>query len=116
MITLVSKAVIAASSAAINGLTTTFRDGWRPFITNLKTARLAAKEVKLAGTALDMVLDTRNLAVADLFQDFQKGSAFERALEGTSFRFGVVSLMAPWNATMKQVTGVMVMANMLRRS
>lgn len=98
----------------VYGLTSTFRDGWRPFVTNMKTARLAAREVKLAGTGLDMVLDTRTQAMADLFQDFQRGSVFERALDNASARFGMVSLMAPWNAAHKQMNGVMVMSNVLR--
>lgn len=96
------------------GLTSTFRSGFAPLVRNFKATRIAAKEVKKAGAALDMVLDTRARSIADLFDDWQRGSKFERALEGASSRFGLVSLMAPWNAAMKQFVGTIAMDETLR--
>jgi hypothetical protein len=96
------------------GLTTVLRDGWMPLVHSYSTAKLAMREVKLAGTGLDMVLDTRAHAIADLFDDFSRTTKFERAVEGASARFGLVSLMAPWNATAKQITGVVAMSEILR--
>ncbi|TPM89884.1 hypothetical protein FJ977_35400 [Mesorhizobium sp. B2-1-3A] len=97
-----------------HGLTSTFRDGFIPMVKNFKAFRLAAQEVKDAGTALDMVLDSRAMAMADITDDFGRHSAFERGLASLSTRFGVVSLMAPWNATLKQFTGLLTMTNILR--
>lgn len=97
-----------------HGLTSTFRDGFIPMVKNFKAFRLAAQEVKDAGTALDMVLDSRAMAMADITDDFGRHSGFERGLASLSTRFGVVSLMAPWNATLKQFTGLLTMTNILR--
>ncbi|TPM53314.1 hypothetical protein FJ959_22360 [Mesorhizobium sp. B2-2-4] len=97
-----------------HGLTSTFRDGFIPMVKNFKAFRLAAQEVKDAGTALDMVLDSRAMSMAEITDDFGRHSAFERGLSSLSTRFGVVSLMAPWNATLKQFTGLLTMTNILR--
>ncbi|WP_246676734.1 hypothetical protein [Mesorhizobium sp. B2-6-7] len=97
-----------------HGLTSTFRDGFIPMMKNFKAFRLAAQEVKDAGTALDMVLDSRAMSMAEITDDFGRHSAFERGLSSLSTRFGVVSLMAPWNATLKQFTGLLTMTNILR--
>ena len=99
-----------------HGLTSTFRDGFIPLVTNLRAVRLAGDEVKAAGTALDMVLDSRTMAMADVMDDFGRGSKFERGLKSMGSRFGVVSLMAPWNAAMKQFSGMVVMTNIIRAS
>lgn len=97
-----------------HGLTSTFRDGFVPMIRNWKAFRLAGNEVKSAGTALDMVLDSRTMAMADIVDDFGYHSKFERGLSAFSTKFGVVSLMAPWNAAMKQFSGLVTMTNILR--
>jgi len=97
-----------------HGLTSTFRDGFLPMIRNFKAFRLAADEVKMAGTALDMVLDSRTMAVADITDDFGRGTKFERGIKALSTKFGVVSLMAPWNAAMKQFAGLVTMTNILK--
>jgi len=96
-----------------HGLVSTFRDGFIPLVTNFKAFRMAAEEVKAAGTALDMVLDTRTMAMADVFDNMGRGSKFERAISAGSNRFGLVSLMAPWNATLKQVAGLVTMTRIL---
>ncbi|KFB11026.1 hypothetical protein [Nitratireductor basaltis] len=99
-----------------HGLTSTFKDGFLPLIRNFKAVRLAADEVKTAGTALDMVLDTRTMAIADIMDEFGRHSKFERGLSALSSKFGLVSLMAPWNAAMKQFAGMVTMTNVLRAS
>lgn len=81
-----------------HGLTSTFRDGFIPMVRNFRTFKLAAQEVKDAGTALDMILDSRAMAIYDITDDFGRHTAFERGLTALSSRFGVVSLMAPSGA------------------
>lgn len=100
----------------VHGVTSYFGDGLRPLISNLEAVKLAGAEVKLAGTALDMVLDTRAMAIADVMDDFGRYSKFERGIQAAQSNFGVVSLMAPWNAAMKQWVGMMTMTNVLRAS
>lgn len=99
-----------------HGLISTFRDGFIPMVRNFRAFRLAADEVKMAGTALDMVLDSRTMAMADIMDDFGRHSKFERGLKALSSKFGVVSLMAPWNAAMKQFSGLVTMTNILKAS
>ena len=105
-----------AKVAFTHGLTSTFRDGFLPLIRNFRKVKLAAEEVKLAGTALDMVLDSRTMAIADITDDFGRHSKLERGLSALSSKYGVVSLMAPWNAAMKQFSGLVTMTNLLRAS
>ncbi|GLS41581.1 hypothetical protein GCM10010869_71780 [Mesorhizobium tianshanense] len=99
-----------------HGLTSTFRDGFVPLVRNVRAFRLAAQEVKDAGTALDMILDTRAMAMADITDDFGRHTMLERGLTAFSSKFNLVSLMAPWNATLKQFSGLLTMTNMLRAS
>lgn len=96
-----------------HGLTSTFRDGFVPMMRNFKAFRGAAEEVKMAGTALDMVLDSRAMSMAEITDDFGRHSKFERGVQALSSRFGLVSLMAPWNAAMKQFAGLVTMTNVL---
>tara|TARA_R110002111_G_scaffold61697_2_gene102444 strand:- start:3136 stop:5037 length:1902 start_codon:yes stop_codon:yes gene_type:complete len=98
----------------VHGLMPVLQDGLLPMIRNFKGYRLATEEIKLAGTALDMVLDSRTMAIADVMDDFGRHSKFERAIQSMTNNFGVVSLMAPWNAAVKQFTGVVTMTNMLK--
>ena len=100
----------------VHGVTSAFKDGWIPMVRAFGTHRLAAAEVKKAGAALDMVLDTRARSIADLFDDWQRGTKLERGVEALSSRFGLVSLMAPWNAAAKQVVGTITMNQVLRAS
>lgn len=97
-----------------HGLTSTFRDGFIPLVTNFRAFRAAADEVKQAGTALDMILDSRAMSLADITGDYGRNSKFERGIQSLSSRFGVSSLMAPWNASMKQFSGLIVMTNVLK--
>ncbi|MFK4060725.1 hypothetical protein [Brucella anthropi] len=97
-----------------HGLTSTFGDGFVPLVSNMKAVKLAGAEVKAAGTALDMILDSRAMSIAEIGDQFGRGTRFERAVKSAGTRFGVVSLMAPWNAAMKQFSGMVVMTNLLR--
>lgn len=98
----------------VHGLTRTLGTLFHPFVRGLSTFRLAAKEVKLSGTALDMVLDSRTMAIADVMDDYGRGSRFERGLSAATRKFGIVSLMAPWNAAMKQFAGIITQTRMLQ--
>lgn len=98
----------------VNGLTRTLGTAFAPLTRGLRTFKLAAKEAKLAGTALDMILDTRAMAIADIMDDYGRGSKFERAVSQGTRSFGVVSLMAPWNAAIKQFVGIVGQTRMLQ--
>lgn len=105
---------VARVSLAGGGLGKTMQRGLLPLLTNLKGVKLAAREVQLAGTALDMVLDTRAMQMADVFEDFGRYSKVERGLTYLGEKFGIVSGMSLWNGAMKQFAGVMIQARMLQ--
>lgn len=100
----------------VHGLTRVMGDGFVPMVRNFRSFRLAAKEVKSAGTALDMVLDSRTMAIADVMDDYGRGSRFERGLQKMTTNFGVISVMAPWNAAIKQFTGIVTMSRFLQNA
>jgi len=100
----------------VHGVSRTLGDGVVPLIKGFKSFRLSAGESKLSGTGLDMVLDTRTMMIADVMDDFGRFSKFERGVKGLQDKFGLVSLMAPWNAFWKQFAGMVTMSRMLKAS
>lgn len=97
-----------------HGISRVFGDGLFPLLRNWSGARIAMQEIKTAGTALDMVLDSRAMNIADVMDNYGRHSKFERSVQSMASNFGVVSLQAPWNAAMKQFTGLISMTRMLR--
>jgi hypothetical protein len=97
-----------------HGIMRVIGDGIVPLVTEFSRFRLAANEVKLAGNALDMVLDTRAMAMADMLDDYGRWSRYERGVKAFADQFGVVTLMAPWNAALKQFVGVISQTRALR--
>lgn len=98
------------------GITRAFKAGIVPMIRNFKSLKLSAQEVKKAGTALDMVLDSRAESLADIGDDFGKRSKFERGMDNAGSLFGVAALMNPWNAALKQFAGVLAQDRILEHS
>lgn len=96
------------------GLTSVFRDGFVPLIRSLQSVKVAGTEAREAGTAYDMVLDTRAMSFGEIADDYGRGSKFERAVSGAASRFGVASLLSPWTDMMKQFSTLIIMNNFLR--
>lgn len=103
-----------AKPVFVHGMNRTIKTGIMPMLKNMKTFRASNEEVKLAGTALDMALDTRAMAIADLMDNYGKQTKFERLVSSGASKFGVVSLMAPWNAFLKQFAGTVALSRMLK--
>jgi hypothetical protein len=99
-----------------HGIMRTFGDGIIPLFRNFSGARLAAREVKLAGTALDMVLDSRAMNIGEIMDDYGRHTKFERGVQAMARSFGPISLMSPWNAAMKQTAGLITMSRIIRAS
>lgn len=102
------------SVVMVHGLQRVFGEGLVPMIKDFGRYRLSSSEVKLSGTALDMVLDTRAMSLADVLDDYGRHSKFERGLQAMTGKFGLVTLMAPWNAAMKQFAGVVSQTRALK--
>jgi hypothetical protein len=97
----------------VHGMIRSFKDGIVPLVTNFKALKLSAREVKEAGTALDMTLNTRALTLAELNDPYLRGNKFERGLQGLSNTFGKFTLMAPWNTALKQFSGVVTQGRVI---
>lgn len=89
-----------------HGIERTVSDGIVPLLRNWQLVKLSAREVQMSGTALDMVLDSRSMAIADVMDDFGRGNRLERGIHAAANKFGIVTLMAPWNAALKQFVGI----------
>ena len=111
--TAISALTDIAAPMMSHGVLNTLGSGYIPMIRNFKRYRLAGEEIKQMGTALDMVLNTRGLALSDVMDGYGRGSKFERGLDLISEKFSKVSGMSPWNATMKQLTGTITQSRVL---
>lgn len=97
----------------VHGMGRFMRNGLRPLITSLKGVKLSAEEVKRAGTALDVVLDTRAAQIAEVGDEFGRHSAFERAIKYGQSKFGMLNLLSPWTAMWKQFSGIVSQTRIL---
>lgn len=102
-----------ARPVMVHGFSRVFGDGIKPLIKNMRAFKLAAKEVKLAGTAWDMVMDGRAMTLAEINNPYVTGTKFEKGLHALSQGFGKVTLMTQWNTMMKQFTGVVTQARII---
>ena len=75
---------------------------------------MAMREIKAAGTAWDIVLNTRATSFAEITDMYGRQTVYDRSLRALSNNFSVLSLMAPWNAAMKQFSGAIISTNMSR--
>lgn len=102
-----------ARPVMIHGLGRVFGDGLAPMIRNFKAFRASADELNLMGVGLDMFESGRAEMIADVMDDYGRHSRFERTLQGLSNKMGMLSLMAPWNAALKQFSGVITMTRIV---
>jgi hypothetical protein len=102
-----------ARPVMVHGLNRVMGSGLKPLIANRRLYKLAAEETKLAGTALDLVLDNRAQQLADVWEDFGRYSKVERGIGWAQDQFGKLSMMSLWNASMKQFVGVVTQTRML---
>lgn len=109
-----SSASDIAKPVFIHGLTRTMGTAFAPLVHGLAKYRLAAKEVKLAGTALDMIANDRALAFTDLIDEYGRNTAVERGMHHATRAFSIATLMAPWNAVWKQFAGIITQTRALQ--
>ena len=108
-----------ANLALREGIADTFRPYFSILSNQTPAIRLAVQNnaafVKEAGQALDMVLNSRALAITDLSDIHGRYTLFERGLDNLHAFGFVANLMSPWTAFMKQWAGVVVQHNLERR-
>lgn len=86
------------------GLTRTFRDGFAPLVNNLKAFKLNFREAKLANAANDVATHSRSAAMRDVLDDMSRGSRFEKGVNWTTSKMGLVALFDYWTTGMKAIT------------
>lgn len=92
----------------VHGMTRSFRHAFLPLLTDLKGLKLSLRETRLAGEALDLVLDSRAELIHDIVDDYGRHTKFERATTALAKGHGVVSGLAPWNQGMKTLAGAVI--------
>jgi hypothetical protein len=98
----------------VHGVMRTFGDGIIPMFRSFSKYKKAGDETKWLSGALEMVTDNRAMRIADITDTFGRHTKFERGIQAAGRNFGFVSLMAPWNAVMKQVAGTVTQTRILR--
>tara|TARA_R100001082_G_scaffold110995_1_gene92780 strand:- start:1227 stop:4388 length:3162 start_codon:yes stop_codon:yes gene_type:complete len=73
-------------------------------------------ELHNAGEALEMALNSRSLALADVGDIFGNRFAFERSLHNSTNVFMFMNGLNMWNTIMKETTGLMVSNNIAKLS
>jgi hypothetical protein len=95
------------------GMMRTFRQGWVPFVKGLAQLKLTSRELRLAGSALDLVLHSRARAISDVGDYMVRGGKFEKGLEWTTSKIGLVALFDYWTTAMKEITGTVANAKIM---
>jgi hypothetical protein len=83
------------------GLTKTVA-GTAKFLGDWHLNKLTRESAHRFGTALEMVLDSRTQTLADIGEELPR-TRFDQGMQWASNQFSRVSLMSPWNATMKSL-------------
>lgn len=96
------------------GLNNSLKTIFHPLVNGTKTIKLAAKEAKLAGAALDRSNHARQMSINDVMDNYGRGNRFEKAHQWLTDRFGGLSLMDHWNTAMKEFAGTVAQTQMLK--
>ena len=95
------------------GLLTTFKDAFIPLINNFKTFKLAAKEIQLAGSALDVVLHSRGSVLFDVFDHNLRGNKLEKVAAFAAHKTGITGAFDYWTSAWKQFSSVLATGRIL---
>jgi len=101
--------------AMTNGVSESFNQ--LKFMTKHYTKYNAARhEVRLAGTSLDMMMHQTALALFGTASLPARFSKLESYIGVATNGFFIANLLSPWNAFLKQTTGIMVTSNIVKQS
>lgn len=93
-----------------HGLGRVFGKALPALVGDFKGYRMGAEEARRAAVGLDMVLDSRAYALADIVDPYSGRTPTERGLQAAGSAFSVATLMSPWNAALRQFSGFMTQA------
>ena len=101
-----------ARPIAVNGLLPVAR-GLNALASNPTLFYASVKEAKRSAVGLDMVLNGRAASLAEITDIYNKATPFERGLRSMSDAYGKITLMTPWNAALKNFSGVITQDRIL---
>lgn len=81
-------------------------DGWGKKFFDKEAVNYLKNNSELLRPGLELALDHRAMELANMFDAQGSKSRLGKAIEGGASRFGLVSLMSPWNETMKQIVAM----------
>ncbi len=93
-----------------------YAKGIAQLVTSPAEVKIVRRELKAMGVGLDMVLNTRAKAIAEIGEISQFSGAVERGTQNLANNFGIVSLMAPWNSAWKQFAGTLASNEIIHQS
>jgi hypothetical protein len=96
-----------------HGLRRTFGTAFKSLVSDFKTWNLSAREIKLAGGALDPVIHSRAMAFADLLDEYVGNTIPEKAIHTMSTKIGQIAGFDYWTSFMKQMSGVLDTAKVM---
>ncbi len=90
------------------------KTAWHPFVRGLKSLEMPARDLQDAASNLELLTHARQMAINDVTDVYGRGTMIERAVQAGTDKFGLVSLMDPWNYALKTLAGVSAMKGLLR--
>lgn len=96
-----------------HGLRRTINDGFIPLINSFKEFKLSARELKLAGGALDPLIHSRAAGFADIMDEYVGHSIPEKTLHTLATKMGNIAGFDYWTSAMKQLNAVLDNAEMM---
>lgn len=101
-----------------NGMATTFRDGWVPYLRyltgNLPEFDKFKSQMRALGIGVETAINARQHALDDVLDVYQPHSRFERSLQGASDKFFVANLLAPLTDIQKTIAAHVSVSEILR--
>jgi hypothetical protein len=99
-----------------HGFSTTFRDGWVPYLRGLNSeaVKLSKAELRSLGVAAEIENSTRGNAMAEIHNAYSPHTRGERLLKIASDRFFLLNLQAPETNAAKRMAGRVAMGSLLR--
>ena len=86
-----------------------FTQGYGQLAVNLKNWKLGAEELRYwTGTGVDLLDSQRIQSISETYRGAGSARAFDKFIDESARVFGIATLMAPWNALMKAISGSVV--------
>lgn len=96
-----------------HGYKRVFGQAFGALIKDFKTFQLSARELKLAGGALDPIIHSRAMAFAEILDENIGHTMPERVIHTLSTKMGLIAGFDYWTSAMKQMAGVLDVTRMM---